>query len=727
MPMVPMFQQGLPTVQQSGGSGAMTVSMPTPDMSYQKTMAVAARPVAEFAGSLQKMAETQFARDVKALSDEAEMQAMQVINTALYDPENGYLTKKGKDAPDAYKGTLEGLKKDLGDITSKLPVPVREAVQSRINERGLNAESTMQRWNAQQTGQWHMESSIARQKFLEDEYALHYSDPEYRARTWASIQEEIAYQGSKAGLSTESIEQARRDTWNRIETGRLGAMSQDNPVAAFAELHRLKGKISSDAYAKADSALWAASKNELALEVSQRFKVGSREELARAALDRNAKTGIPLVDGLRPARKAEVLSMALAFQDREKTEGRVKLKRDVDNSYAQAANDESPEPISRERFVEALGEKEGGVAHDEYMSGFAMRENVARFQTMTSEDILGVVNAMKPQRGSPNYAEENRNYQAALKGATEVTKARTEDPVGMATRSGTYGFTPITDWSSQGIAHEMTNRVAMARQLAKDYGSTPALLSENEATQLSEAIAVMPTDQRIRTLEQLAGICGEKGSVQILANQLGSKNQEFSTALFLMSGGNMSLGSKYLIGKDALAQKRVPTPPTGEGSIGSFYDVIGEGKGAAAFSQNPQVLSRIVDAARGVWAAGQATGEVISVEQALKQVLGGEIIEWNNRKIVTPGNPYKPGSGYVKSSWLGMDFSGLVKRRAEQMSKEKGEVIVAQGRVSLKNFSALLPKAQLESVDDGKYRIIDPRWGYVLNPDGTPYVLSVLP
>ena len=662
MPMVPMFQQGLPTVQQSGGSGAMTVSMPTPDMSYQKTMAVAARPVAEFAGSLQKMAETQFARDVKAQSDEAETQAMQVINTALYDPENGYLTKKGKAAPDAYKGTLEGLKKDLGDITSRLPVPVREAVQSRINERGLNAENMMQRWNAQQTGQWHLQSSQSRKQTLLDDAALHWGDKDYLARTLASIHEEDDYQGQLQGFDADTVAQQKKASTELFHLGVLGAMSQDNPVGAFAQLRSLKGELSPAAYAKCESAIWQRAKPDLTMRLVQ--NVGqtmlSKKDFLRDAMRPGHKSGDPVIDGLSTAQKMDVYSAAYSFVATERSQEQAKASTRVQDSIGKAATyGYDPNPLTLDDFA-AYGDK-AQERYDKYVEDFTTASAVGTYQDLPALAIKQDLDASKPQPGDADFAEKKKRWNLKAQAAEQVIKERSADPVGAAVSRGYLGFQALNFSDTKGMVEQLKLRAGALQQLSDEWGTPRRLFAKDEAKALVEALDKSDINGRCALLATISSAIGKEG-IRAAADQLRSGKTEYALAMaaFDQDDGMMTVGEKYLRGLDAIATKQVFVDDKAEvGVTASIYQALGE------LYLDPTVRDATAQLVKGVY------GYTKNVNEAIKQVVG-TLQSFHGKNVVLP-------RGVDTDGLVSSDFETLVSNKADEFRKETKELYYLSG------------------------------------------------
>lgn len=233
MPMVPEFQGNIPQVRDNGSASVAPVQLAQSSFDYGKVLDQAMKPMSEFANSAQKTLQVWHARTVKAESDDAEQQVVGIINNYMYDPENGYFSKKGRDAMDGYQASVDGMQKDIDKVVGGLQPAVREAIYSRLQDRMTSALSKADRWRAEQTHQYTIESSKGREAMLEDDAALHYDDPEYLEKTWGAIELEIDYQLKDEGWPVEKVEQYKKQKRALFDASRYTAWAEKDPVSAF--------------------------------------------------------------------------------------------------------------------------------------------------------------------------------------------------------------------------------------------------------------------------------------------------------------------------------------------------------------------------------------------------------------------------------------------------------------------------------------------------------------
>lgn len=536
MPVVPIYQGGVPQIG-ARPTPTTSVQLPQPAVDYERVMQAALEPLKLGVASVQKMQEQEQARQIKSLSDEAETAYMRAVQERMYNPETGYMTKQGKTAHDDYQGTVNGLRQDADKILGSLAPFVRDAVSSRISDRLNTAQSQALRWNAQQTQRWHIDSSRSRVTTLTEDSGEHYADTNYLAKSWLSIAQEVNYQARLMGWDEDTRKQQMAAHYDAFQANRLSTWAQDDPIGAYEASQDEKDHMSASVWQKLDAGLWNASKQEIALRLSQMVPpLRSRKDIASVALDRNKRSGWSVVDNLTPARKAEVYSTAWGYMERVKAEGRASLKRAVENSLAISGDEGAdPNPLSEDAFVAAYGEEDGKIAYQDYESNLSLREKVFHFNGLTNDDLAQTLEGMKPQRGSENYAVQSENYRRAQKAAQVVIEARQKDPMGAAIQDAKYGLAPIVNWGNQEIATQLAARKDEADQIATDYGTQPVLLTDSEADSLASYIDKLPPVEQGVTLERIADAIGDDGMISVLGAQLGTKNSRLGTAFYLSS------------------------------------------------------------------------------------------------------------------------------------------------------------------------------------------------
>lgn len=710
MPMVPTFQGGLPQVQDSGNSGFSPISVPQDRTDYDAVMKKALMPVQEWANSAVKALDVQRARVIKAESDDAEREVMSAIDAHLNNPETGYLTKMGRNAMDDYQPAMEAMTRDVNAIVGKLSPQAREAVQSRVYDRMQSAQSQAQRWNASQTRHYQMQSSSSKVEALQADAANHYADPEYLAKSSASVDMELDYQAQLMGWDAETLANQKRAHMDQLQANRFATWAQDDPVSALAGLKATKG-LSADIEGKLDTSIWQAAKGQLALQLATTMPgFASRKDLAAAALSPNTKTGIPLVDELKPARKAELFALANSYSERATAERKNGLSVEIKNSIARCSETgDDPQMLSEDMFVEAYGSEDGAQRYRSYQADAAVAAWGHNLERMPDAAIVATITAAAPKPGSPDYAEQKENRDRMIQAYAMVKKLRADDPMLAALGSGSYGLNGI-NWDTE-TGQGLAQRVTASERVAEDYGTPQALLTKDEAQGLNDRLSKMSPVEAGAFLRKLSGGIGQENMLT-LAKQLDGK--QVNGALFLADPHLSEYATTYLQGRQALAEKQasvswIESDPTlgTKAQWERFNGLYGD----------PKLRENLMDAVEGV-AAGMVLNSKATMSDAFDkafEAVVGEVEDYNGRKIA------------LKDGATVYDVRRTVAGIREQYSKKQGVVASTPGGVRFTGpaFGKYLLNAQLIPAPETNAFYVAAGDDLIYDTHGRPFVISV--
>lgn len=727
MPMVPTFQGNIPRVRDTGGSGMVPAQVITPRTDYAAVMKEALKPINDTANTVQQVLKINHARTVKAESDDAENMVIQTINTYMNDPENGYMSKQGKNAMDGYQSTVEGMQADIQKIVGQLQPATREAIQSRVSDRLASAVGQAQRWNARQTQEYHLESSKARVNTLVDDASNHYADSNYLAKTWASIEAELDYQAADfAGMPPEAIKQMKDQTFALFQSKRFAAWAQDDPVMAFAAFRNEKKNIDPDIAHKIENSLFGQSRDLLAYGLANApLKYGEDGKLVNAKWmdDPRAKTGDTFIDSLPPDQHLSVVAKAMSLRRSMTSELKNTVKLETANSLARVlttGNDDNP--LTLGQFVEVYGPKEGQKNYDQYMMDFDYNQTMYDFKRTSNEDMRKILKSQKPSPQSDNYAQEYKYWEGKVKAAAEIQKQRTADPVGYAIENELYGYQPLNFSSNAELENQLKLRAANINNLKTEWGVPDSIMSKAEATQLVGVLEQADIDTKLDLLRRISNSTGSDG-IRALSEQLKSGNVKYAMAVSGMEdydqSGTVSVGEMYLRGKDAIEQKRVKVDTAAMyGLEASIYNTLGDEEGAEAVFTSPQAMSATAELVKGVYGYQALNGG--NAQDALEQSVG-VIYNHNGKKIVLPKNV----RGFTL---MGDDFDDLVIKKADEIRKGKKNFYAAGYSLTPSEFADLLPQMKLQTYsrqgDSMLYQVLF-NGDAVRGPDGEVFLLSV--
>ena len=425
MPIVPTFQGGVPQVRDNGGSGFVPARAPAVNVdAYGRMMQQAMKPVEEWSNSLTEALRIELQRTVKAESDDAERQVIDAINARM-SGENGYLTLQGKNAKDAFQGTVEGMTADVDKIVGSLQPQVHEVIGSRIQDRLSSAVEQARRWNGQQTRAYHMQSSEARVQSLMTDADNHYAETGYLQKTWGSITQEIDYQAAMMGLPAEQVNLLKDKSYDLFTARRFKAWGSDNPVLALQVFKSQRPKVSADIAAKIESGLFSKSRDTLALSLAQRpisFDEDGNIKNFTWMDDPGAATGDSFIDSLKNDQRLSVVLRARQLRSQMIQMRGDEFNTQVKNNLAEALLGNNPEKMALDQFTEAHGPKKGLKLFKQYELDYEEAQLKFNARNMSDADIDAYLKAMKPVSGSEDFAARTKLYQASVKATNGIKK-----------------------------------------------------------------------------------------------------------------------------------------------------------------------------------------------------------------------------------------------------------------------------------------------------------------
>ena len=690
-------------------------------------MKQALKPIDEFATSVTEALKINHARTVKAESDDAENMVIQTINTYMNDPENGYLSKQGKNAMDGYQSTVENMQADIQKIVGQLQPATRQAIESRINDRLVSAIGQAQRWNSRQTQQYHIDSSKARIETLSDDAANHYADANYLAKTWASIEDELDYlTADYAGMPPEAIKQMKDQYFANFQAKRFAAWAQDDAEMAFKAFQSEKKNIDSDIAQKIENSLFSQSRDLLAYGLANApLQYGEDGKLVNAKWmdDPRAMTGDAFIDSLPPDQHLSVVAKAMSLRRSMTSELKNSMKLETADSLARVlTTGQDEDPLTLGQFVEVYGPKEGQKNFDQYRMDFDYNQTMYDFRSMSNEDMRSLLKSEKPPVESDNYAKEYKYWEGKVKAAAEIQKQRTADPVGWAIENEIWDYKPLNFQNQGELFDQLKLRTTNLENMKSQWGVPDTIMSKAEAKQLVSMLDQSDIEHKLQLLDQISVATGADG-VRALSEQLKSGNTMYAMAVAGMEdsndSGSISVGEMYLRGKDAIEQKRVKVDTTAMyGLEASIYNTLGDEDGAEAVFTNPQAMNATAELVKGGYGYEALNGG--SARDAIEQSVG-VIYNHNGKKIVLPKNV----RGFTL---MGDDFDDLVMKQAKEIRKGKKNYYAAGLAISPEELADMLPQMKLQTYSRNgnamTYQVIF-NGDEVRDSDGNVFLLSI--
>lgn len=708
----------------------------TPRTDYAAVMREAMKPINDTANAVSEALKITHARTVKAESDDADNRAMAVVDQIMYDPENGYMAKQGKNAMQAYQSTMEGLKSELDKIVGGLQPATRDAVASRIADRYQSAMRQATQWNAQQTRNYHLTSSKSSVEANIKDSANHYSDITYLNKSWASIVQQLEYQAQIQGLPPEATQLLKDNTYDLFQAQRYQVWGEDDPNNAFRNFVQNDAGLSADIRLKIRNGLFAKAKGSLALGL---LTSGSDQWL-----NKDAKTGDPFIDSLPVDERIEIISSASKLRKAADTQAQATIKSLVEDNLAQAEVGVHNEMITQDVFESQLGEEKGKKQYLEYVANYRVAQFKSGTAGLTNQDMDRMVREIRPREGDADFAERLKLSKSMKKAVDEIKEARNEDPIQYAMDNASGDIPAINDWSQSSSFKTVTSRLGVARQVSQMYDTPDSLFTHDELKGLTDHYDALDAQSKVvllgnlyKSMQEPTPVIDDYGELQIklgspeygmgaLIGQLTDENigSQMRTALMLMTDNNPNMGSKYIIGKQRLADGNAIVNEKAAGDLAWFNQKIGTDEESAGVYDREDDLKIAQDAFVGVYAFNQQG--VASVEDTFEECFG-DVTNWNGKKILLPRRKTN-NQVYADDSWFSKDFNDLVDDSIKRLEKESGEVVFWGKRYKKADFAKFFIKnAQFQTVGNGRYYIKNPDGnGYAQNPDNSYFVLDVL-
>lgn len=646
MPIVPSFQNGVPTVDDAGNTGFTAHAAPQPSNAYAKTFQMAMTTAHEAAGDMVKLELADAARRTKAESDDAEVQAMDIINRYTLDPKTGYFNQLGKNAIDSFEPTREGMTEELKTLQDSLSPQAREAVQSRILDRVSRVDGQMLRWKSAQSQQYYLGASQSRVSALVSDAANNYANEVDLAKTRASIEQELAYQAKMQGWAPEVLQEQRRKSQDDLAVTRFQAWGADDPIGALTALQANKGTMSADTYQALNTKVFAQAKDQLAATVAQRLPRNmTKQQLADLVRNPNTKTGIAVVDSLSPANRAQVLSSAFGFVERDRAASQAAVKESLDNDIAEArANGFASDEKAPSYFVSKYGQEQGAQMYEKYKYSLDVNSAMHDMFTAPNQSIDMWVAASKPEAGDPNFATKIKNYNALYEAGQKIKEARAKDPAAYAVAAGIWQ--PLNLQNTEQLASQLKDRQAKLSAMKANWGRAE-ILSQDEAGLVLNGYQNLATSEAVGYITTVAQGLGKDGfnSLQRLAN--GSKDLAGKELLFglALDDSKKTLLNDAVAGAAALRDGRVKVGEaalTGDKSKDKAIldKALNLRKEISDVFSQPLQQQALLGLTRMLTANNLLNGkdEEEAKQSGLQAALGGSKVNYQNHAIVLSGD-----------------------------------------------------------------------------------------
>ena len=719
MPMVPSFQGNVPRVRDSGVSGMVAAQQVRPQMDYASVMKEALKPINDAAQTVTEVLKINHARTVKAESDDADNRAMAVADQLMYDPENGYMAKQGKNAMEAYQSTMENLKAEFDKIVGGLQPATRDAVASRIADRYQSALRQATQWNARQTQAYHEESLLSHKASLNQSVGNNYGNEEFIAKTWASIQQDNESLAKYKGLSEEGKKLLNQESYDELIAARYAGWAQDDATGAYAHFITHSEELSPQVRQKISNALLAQSQDSFAMMMAmQEVQYDDKGKVKNLSWMDNplASTGIAAVDAMPKENRLATVLKARQYRNSFVSVSESEFDSSIKNQYAKLRLGQPQEQYTKDDFIRRYGPVKGEKEYSTYLSNYAQNSAYWTFGELPDQDIYAALKAFKPDPKSPDFtAEQQKNYEALVKSADEIVRERKKDPAQFAIDRGMYGFERIDVKNETQLLQGLKNRSDSLSQMKDQWDlKNPRILSADEQKELTEYISQIEPAKQLEFIRKLGAATGRDAG-EVLAAQMSDKYGLALTLDLDNFAGSENSAFYYLTGSQAIEEGQPKVKDIETNKTDGRPEYIESLNG---LFDDPDLRTNVADTVTGVAAGILVSGKTSSMRTAFRQaekLVIGDVYEFRGRKIFTR-------NGRSDANVRERIFSLRNKLKSK---KENVVQLPNKQKLTGEQFARDLATAQLRnSPDDNKFYVISGS-GVVYDLQGNPFVIDI--
>lgn len=359
-----------------------------------------------------------------------------------------------------------------------------------------------------------------------------------------------------------------------------------------------------------------------------------------------------LARGLDPSRAYQFLNAATTEVNRQQSVYRSSMATTESSHVAAFMNgDTVPQPLTESDYVEAYGNIEGPQRFANYQSIQQMGTDVSGMKLLPPDQITALVERYKPDPAKPGYDLALQRYNMVTQAADTVLKARNADPMAYAVQNHIANAAPLPFSDPAQFGQALAQRAGVAKTMQDTYATPYSLLTQAEASTLTQGFQKMSTQQKlgylntIRTsipdpkayrsiLQQIApdspvtavagNILGKQGEITVGHWFKPDEHYVPQDVSALMLEGEALINPTKAAGKEDGRGKSFPMPKEQDLRT-AFNNAVGK-----AFAGDPTSADYAYQAVKAYYAGkasriGDVSGEKNDdvLQQAVKAVLGG--------------------------------------------------------------------------------------------------------
>ena len=341
-----------------------------------------------------------------------------------------------------------------------------------------------------------------------------------------------------------------------------------------------------------------------------------------------------------------------------------------------------------------------------------MRAAAAMLPLDTQQQQLDNLKAQRNQFGTDQRLEQEINRREQV--LNEARREYQQDPLRAAQERGILDqpLQPLRTDSIDGLVSGMAVRVQQAQTTATRVGRPVSPLLSEEAGRLGDMLNALAPAQRAQQIARLADVM-PAGMTQALAQQIDAKDK--GLALELALGTSKTTSGRYTAewvarGRQAIKDKSIKEDSAAiTGLRAQMAAEIGD-------ALTGKAREDVIEAARLLYLGQQAGSLSPSVKGAVRLALGGDLIDYNGKRIPAPPDF---DENRMRTSLTSYPTDAL------QRQAPDGMVYLPGGKtLPVAEFASRLPDAQLEPAGSGRY-MVRSGGSLAVNAAGRPITVQV--
>jgi lipopolysaccharide export LptBFGC system permease protein LptF len=167
------------------------------------------------------------------VAKDSDIQVTAKLSDIMYNPQNGFATKMGKDAVDGYADVRDQIIKVRQEALDNMPNPQARSMLDQVLYRRMGyAIDGASSHAAQENKKWMIQTSESRAKTTMDDAALNYNDNERFNQAVATAHDEALAQGEQQGWGPEQVKLQQAKYTDYAWANRIERMALHDPVGA---------------------------------------------------------------------------------------------------------------------------------------------------------------------------------------------------------------------------------------------------------------------------------------------------------------------------------------------------------------------------------------------------------------------------------------------------------------------------------------------------------------